>query len=164
MNNDKKKLHFQLILFHWEILTSVKPTDRQKFKVKTWLKNYEFSEIMESMNISHKKYAYDENMSLEEVFDKVGGILYNRNLDSTDKGKRYLINTIKKLHGTMYSEAIEDSVNELFYFLEKWEIKYNIVEDEIIPKVYGSWDIFECMKEIDKYTKSMKNLSDDIVM
>jgi hypothetical protein len=164
MTNEQKKLHYKILQHYWKLLNGKEITDRQKFKIKTWMNTYNPKDIYDAMNISFEKYAKDKNMTPDEVFDKIGGILYNRNLDSTDKGKRYLINIIKKLHGSMYSETIQESVDELFYYFEKWEIKWNIIEDEIIPKVYASWDIFDCIKEIENYTKSMKNLSDDIVI
>lgn len=160
MEVDKNKI--QVLSWWWELLcdNQYALNEYGTEKLKSLLKEYSVEEIKLGMSIASESFTKTENKidkeSVEESFNKIGGICYNRNLPLLKRKKTHLINLIGKIHGIEYKNHIEDIVDDLFCdmkIIQSENLQLSIVEKLIFPIVKDSSDIVDCLTKLDTFTK-----------
>lgn len=155
MKNSQKKFSLTITKFHWFYLTNTVVTEKQKVKLLGWLSKYEYKTIINAMNISYSKFVEQQYLSLDETFDKIGGICYNQNLNSLEQKKRHLINLIKKIHGDRYSEAITEMADQIMDLVKHFKLELDLIDGSVFPIVKKSMDIYECIENLDEFKNDL---------
>lgn len=159
METDKNKI--QVLSWWWELLcdNQYALNEYGTEKLKSLLKEYSMEEIKLGMSIASESFTKTENKidkeSVEECFNKIGGICYNRNLPLLKRKKTHLINLIGRIHGTEYKNHIEEMVDDLFCnmkIIQSENLQLSIVEKLVFPIVKDSSDIVDCLTKLDTFT------------
>lgn len=74
-----------------------KANDVGKKKIKKWIRDFSYEQIVEAIDISFEQYFQDTEESWNHAFNKIGGICANREYDKKNGHKRYYFNYILKV-------------------------------------------------------------------